>query len=237
MPQKLRQGIPGPLQSAPGRDSLRRGVLSEPLGASPAPAVNNTTRFWLETIPQLGAFPSAPSGKAAWRNVRDHGAKADGMTDDTAAIQSAISDGGRCSVSDGASVYPATVYFPPGRYLVSSPILLCPNTEALGSPPDLPVLLAASSFVGLGVITSEHCPRSHQSHQEDHAPPSLQHAQLYNRYPLGTAGYRRSRHRLGRDPRHRRSENIAFLLLAPQENPQHHAAGLCITRCFSWRGY
>ncbi|KAF3801934.1 putative glucan endo-1 3-beta-glucosidase [Colletotrichum gloeosporioides] len=51
--------------------------------------------------------------------------------------------------------FPATVYFPAGTYLVSSPIIQFYNTEMLGDPFNRPVILAAESFSGFGVITSD----------------------------------------------------------------------------------
>ncbi|KAL6234521.1 hypothetical protein BDW75DRAFT_241027 [Aspergillus navahoensis] len=79
-----------------------------------------------------------------------------GPTDDTVAINKAISDGGRCGANCGSStIYPAVVYFPPGTYLVSSSIIQYYNTQFLGDPVTVPTILAASSFVGLGVITSD----------------------------------------------------------------------------------
>ncbi|KAJ4160088.1 hypothetical protein NW754_003212 [Fusarium falciforme] len=80
----------------------------------------------------------------------------DGIADDTAAINKAISSGGRCGggTCTGSTIYPATVYFPPGTYKVSSSIIQYYNTEMVGNPHDLPTILAAPSFVGLGVITS-----------------------------------------------------------------------------------
>ncbi|KAL4756751.1 pectate lyase superfamily protein-domain-containing protein [Aspergillus foveolatus] len=65
----------------------------------------------------------------------DYGAKGDGVTDDTFAINKAISDGGRCGANCGSStIYPAVVYFPPGTYLVSSSIIQYYNTQLLGDP-------------------------------------------------------------------------------------------------------
>ncbi|KAL4962958.1 pectin lyase-like protein [Aspergillus stella-maris] len=91
-----------------------------------------------------------------WRNVKDYGAKGDGETDDTEAINLAISDGDRCGADCASSTrYPATVWFPGGTYLVSSSIIQYYNTEFIGDPTDVPTILAASSFVGLGVITSD----------------------------------------------------------------------------------
>lgn len=67
-----------------------------------------------------------------FRNVKDYGAKGDGVTDDTTAINKAISDGGRCGADYGSStVVPAVVYFPKGIYLVSSSIMQYYNTQLL----------------------------------------------------------------------------------------------------------
>lgn len=51
----------------------------------------------------------------------------------SAAINRAIADGGRCGANCGSStIYPAVVYFPPGNYLVSSPIVQYYNTQLIG---------------------------------------------------------------------------------------------------------
>ncbi|PYH80406.1 pectin lyase-like protein [Aspergillus uvarum CBS 121591] len=109
--------------------------------------------FWLTAMGDTGSSPFAPEGYKASTNG---GVEGDGITDDTAAINKAISDGNRCGVNCGSStIYPAFVYFPSGTYLVSSPIIQYYNTEFYGNPFDYPTILAASSFVGLGVITSD----------------------------------------------------------------------------------
>ena len=109
----------------------------------------------------------------AWRDVREYGAKGDGHTDDTEAIQRAISDGDRCSIDcDAKDVRPVTVYLPSGSYLISSTISLSPGTEILGNvsfirvvasngfvlmstqPEELPRLVAAPSFVGGALLAS-----------------------------------------------------------------------------------
>lgn len=91
-----------------------------------------------------------------WRNVRDYGAKGDGVTDDTAAINLAIADGNRCGANClSSTVKGALVYFPGGTYLVSGSIVSMYNTQLVGNPNDVPVLRAAASFIGLGVISSD----------------------------------------------------------------------------------
>ncbi|EKJ74240.1 hypothetical protein FPSE_05537 [Fusarium pseudograminearum CS3096] len=116
--------------------------------------------WWMATMSQRGSSPFAPTGYQVWRDVKDFGAKGkfigDGVADDTDAINKAISSGGRCGGGKctGSTIYPATVYFPPGTYKVSSSIIQYYNTEMIGNPLDLPTIIAAPSFVGLGVITS-----------------------------------------------------------------------------------
>ncbi|KAK2750071.1 hypothetical protein FQN57_004563 [Myotisia sp. PD_48] len=114
------------------------------------------SEYWMASMAQNGASPFAPQSYKVWRNVRDYGAKGDGVTDDTEAINRAISDGGRCGANCGSStIYPAVIWFPGGTYLVSTSIIQYYNTQFIGDPLDLPTILAASSFVGLGVITSD----------------------------------------------------------------------------------
>lgn len=56
-------------------------------------------------------------------NVKDYGAKGDGATDDTAAIQSAITD---CGAGQ-------TVFFPVGTYMISSPLYIYRNQTLEGT--------------------------------------------------------------------------------------------------------
>ena len=59
------------------------------------------------TVPSLAAWPRAARGEPARRSVRDHGARGDGKTKDTAAIQAAID----------AAAPGGVVLFPPGDYV------------------------------------------------------------------------------------------------------------------------
>ena len=78
----------------------------------------------------------------------------DGITDDTAAIQRAISDQYRCAPGScqSSTTSPAVVYFPAGTYLISSSIIQYYYTQLIGNPNSLPVLKATANFQGLGLI-------------------------------------------------------------------------------------
>ncbi|KIJ60156.1 glycoside hydrolase family 55 protein [Hydnomerulius pinastri MD-312] len=92
-----------------------------------------------------------------FRNVKDFGAKGDGVTDDTAAINSAMSSGNRCGGGSCASstLTPAVVYFPQGTYLVSSAINTYYYTQMIGDAKNPPTLLASSNFNGFAVIDAD----------------------------------------------------------------------------------
>ncbi len=70
--------------------------------------------------------------REVWVSVKDYGAKGDGVRDDTTSI--------RTTANEAARLGGAIVYFPPGTYLVSSPILLSSATGV--------------SFVGAGRTAS-----------------------------------------------------------------------------------
>ncbi|KAL2885982.1 Glucan 1,3-beta-glucosidase [Ceratocystis lukuohia] len=112
-------------------------------------AADSASAYWMEDIKHQGISAYAPSPDyTVFRNVRDFGAKGDGVTDDTAAINLAISSGGRCAPGDclGSTVTPAVVYFPPGTYSISSSIIDYFYTQIIGDPTNLPVIKGASNF-------------------------------------------------------------------------------------------
>ncbi|KAL8758655.1 MAG: hypothetical protein Q9199_001333 [Rusavskia elegans] len=89
-----------------------------------------------------------------FRNVKNYGARGDGFTDDTAAINRAISSGGRCApgLCQSSTTSPAIVYFPSGTYRVSSPIIDYYFTQIIGNPNNLPIIKATSNFSATAVI-------------------------------------------------------------------------------------
>lgn len=99
------------------------------LGASLLQAVG---AYWMDEVAHQGLAPFNPNPNYhVFRNVRTYGAKGDGVTDDTAAINAAISDGNRCGfggVCQGATTTPAIVYFPAGFVLPRR------NASYCGSP-------------------------------------------------------------------------------------------------------
>ncbi|KAL7943507.1 glycoside hydrolase family 55 protein [Trichoderma barbatum] len=139
-------------------------LFSVPAVAVPAPspaadskAVAAATSWWLPNIARQGvaAYNNAGSGYQVYRNVQNFGAKGDGVTDDTAAINAALSSGNRCGANcDSQTTTPAIVYFPPGTYIVSSPILLYYYTHLIGDATNLPTLKASRNFAGIAVIDS-----------------------------------------------------------------------------------
>ncbi|KAK3617016.1 hypothetical protein LTR56_025560 [Elasticomyces elasticus] len=111
--------------------------------------------YWLEDLPHQGvsAFGNT-TDFLTWRNVKDFGAKGDGISDDSAAINRAISFGGTCAPGNCSSTTTAgaTVYFPGGTYLVSSSIVDFYSTHLIGNAVCPPVLKAAHNFSGPAII-------------------------------------------------------------------------------------
>lgn len=110
--------------------------------------------YWLEDIAHNGraAFNPDPANYKVFRNVKDYGAKGDGVNDDTAAINAAISAGGRCAPGScqSTTTTPAIVYFPSGTYMISSSIIDYYYTQIIGNPNCLPTIKAFANFGGSG---------------------------------------------------------------------------------------
>lgn len=129
------------------------------IGAAPtdiAKPPGAATTYWLSTIQRQGTVPFGDAAFKVFRNVRDFGAKGDGVTDDSDAINSAITQGSRCGKGcDSSTTTPALVYFPPGTYLVSKPLVQLYYTQFIGDAVNVPTLKASAGFKGMAVIDSD----------------------------------------------------------------------------------
>lgn len=111
-------------------------------------------KYWYENIHHNGISPFIQVGDKwpVFRNVKAYGAKGDGLTDDSKAIQDAINAGngfaGRSTNSLGTTGQPAVVFFPSGTYLIKTPLQLYVYTVVMGDPMSLPSIKATSSFTG-----------------------------------------------------------------------------------------
>lgn len=127
--------------------------------AAPTPQVNaaaSSSSYWVSQIQRQGTVAFADTSFKIYRNVKDYGAVGDGSTDDTAAINNAITDGNRCGLGcDSTTVTPAIIYFPPGTYMVSTPIIQYYYTQFIGDALTLPTLKATAGFVGMAVIDAD----------------------------------------------------------------------------------
>lgn len=138
-------------------------VSTSPVEAVPVTSTNNSTNtsstsssYWVANIQRKGTVAFGDSSYKVFRNVQDYGATGDGTTDDTAAINNAIADGNRCGLGcDSSTVTPAIVYFPPGTYLVSAPIIQYYYTQFIGDAVTIPTIKASASFTGIAVIDSD----------------------------------------------------------------------------------
>lgn len=111
--------------------------------------------WWLQTVPGKGSVPGKIDYKV-FRNVRDFGARGDGVTDDSEAINTAISQGGRCGLGcNSSTTTPALIYFPSGTYLVKKPIIQFYFTQLVGDAVRPPTIKADPSLKAMGVIDSD----------------------------------------------------------------------------------
>jgi glucan 1,3-beta-glucosidase len=120
-----------------------------------AQALDVSSSYWYANVDHNGISPSIKNGTnwTVFRNVKDFGAKADGIADDTAAIQKAIDTGdGTSSRATGRTFgmtgQPAVIYFPPGTYSIKKTISNRVGTILMGDPINRPVIKATPDFKG-----------------------------------------------------------------------------------------
>jgi glucan 1,3-beta-glucosidase len=118
-----------------------------------APVTPAAAEWWLGSMQRRGVAAFGAPGYKVFRNVKDFGARGDGVTDDTAAINLALSQGGRCGQGcDSSTTTPGLVYFPNGIYVVSSPIIMYYYSQIIGDPNNRPTIKASPGFAGMAVI-------------------------------------------------------------------------------------
>ncbi|KAJ7059263.1 pectate lyase superfamily protein-domain-containing protein [Mycena amicta] len=117
-----------------------------------------TDPFWMSTPALTSLSKSAyKSGYKVFRNVMtDYHAVGNGIADDTVAINNAISDQGRCGQGCFSSTLtPAIIYFPPGKYRVTAPIIPFYYTTLVGDYNTKPTIVADANFNGIAVIDAD----------------------------------------------------------------------------------
>jgi glucan 1,3-beta-glucosidase len=114
------------------------------------------TPYWVSQIKRQGKTPYGnQTDFVIWRNVKDFGAKGDGVTDDSAAINAASALGNRCGLGcDSRLSESVIVYIPAGTYMISTRIIMYYNTALWGDANNLPILKALPSFDEIGVLES-----------------------------------------------------------------------------------
>lgn len=128
--------------------------LAKPQDVGP-PA--SSSGYWLANIKHEGIAPFNDNKDfKVYRNVKDYGATGDGTTDDTDAINQAVADGNRCGLNcDSSTTTPVLLYFPPGTYIISKPIIQYYYTQFVGDALQPPTLKASPGFKGMGLIDAD----------------------------------------------------------------------------------
>ncbi|KAK3898663.1 hypothetical protein C8A05DRAFT_37747 [Staphylotrichum tortipilum] len=92
--------------------------------------------YWMETIARRDTVPWGDDPMCqVFGNVLNYGATGNGVTDDTAAIKAAMNGGRRCGEKCNGST--------------------TKNAIVIGNVLDRPLIIASSSFVGLGVLPTD----------------------------------------------------------------------------------
>lgn len=129
-----------------------------PVAQAANPPQAGGSGYWLEQIKRQGQAPfnPTPATYKVFRNVKELGAKGDGVTDDTAIINKIIAEGNRCGEGcDSSTTTPALIYFPAGTYIISQPLIQYYYTQFVGDPLNMPVLKATAAFEGMGLIDAD----------------------------------------------------------------------------------
>lgn len=98
------------------------------------PSADNPSVYWRQTLVTNGkASFNTDTSFQVFRNVKSYGAKGDGSTDDTAAIQAALNAGTGRTFTESTTTTPAVVYLPAGTYIITSSLTIPYYTQIVGS--------------------------------------------------------------------------------------------------------
>ncbi|KAK5651475.1 hypothetical protein OQA88_12482 [Cercophora sp. LCS_1] len=114
----------------------------------------NTDKFPPEHLGVNSTLPPIISKRGLWRRDNASIHMDYSVPDELKEAAKEVAESTKHVSSFENTAKPAVIYFPSGTYLVSGSIVQCYNTQFLGNPINRPVILAASSFVGLGVFSS-----------------------------------------------------------------------------------
>lgn len=92
---------------------------------------------------QADPYASLPHG-TMFRNVRDFGAKGDGVSDDTQAFINALDH----NVGIEGEKKHGTVYIPPGNYVIKDTLIIWKGTHLIGDMSNPPTLILPSKTEG-----------------------------------------------------------------------------------------
>ena len=135
---------------------LERSELSSP-PLEKRLTVGSGEPYWYANIRHQGQAPYGSDAQyTIFRNVMDYGAKGDGVSNDTDALNRAINDGTRCGLGcESQSTKPAIIYFPPGTYMISRPLIMFYYTQIVGDANNLPTIKPLPDFYGIALLDSD----------------------------------------------------------------------------------
>ncbi|KAF2423797.1 pectin lyase-like protein [Tothia fuscella] len=116
-----------------------------------------STTYWVSNIARNGVVAFGDTSTKVFLNAKtDCRAAGDGSTDDTENLNACIQAAGRCLKGcDSTTVKPAIIYFPPGTYMVSKPIVQPYYTQFIGDALQIPTIKATAGFEGMAVIDAD----------------------------------------------------------------------------------
>ncbi|KAI0903317.1 glycoside hydrolase family 55 protein [Ustulina deusta] len=141
-----------------GSTTLSNSTLVTGNGTSNGPfQAAASSSYWLAELGPMGSQPLAGSGYKFYRDVvADYQADNTGGSDASEAINAAIVDGKRCGEECGNTfTQGAIVYFPPGTYMICSPIIQYYYTQFIGDATSPPTIKGCNKFSGIALIDTD----------------------------------------------------------------------------------